>query len=140
MKDTVARPLVRLNQMVIVTSVVVAIALQNYWVLLLPISANLTGVLFGKNYLMLIGKNFLKKKPSEYIQEHKDDLRFNSTLAVSMLIVSLLGYVSGNQVVAIVFALMVLTAASIALMGFCVGCFLRFQITKRYYAYKRKRA
>jgi len=140
MNQTVPRPLVRLNQIVIVLSVILSIITQNFYILLLPISANLSGVVLGKNYLMVIGKQFLKKKPSEYIQEHKDDLRFNSTLAVSMLVVSLVGYIVGNQVIAIVFALMVLTAASIALMGFCVGCFLRFQITKRYYTYKRKRA
>jgi len=140
MSNTVPRPLVRANQAVIVLSVALSILTNFYWILLLPITANLSGILFAKNYIILTARPFLKKKPSEYIQEDKSDLRFNQLLATAMLCASLLFWLAGNLALAIVFGAMVFVAASVALSGFCVGCFMRFQFNQWKYRRRLKRS
>ncbi|MFC4652680.1 DUF4395 domain-containing protein [Lactococcus nasutitermitis] len=132
----VPRPLVRTNQAVIVISVILSVLSGFYWILLLPILAGLSGIVFGKNFVILFAKRFLRHKPSEYIQEDKADLRFNQIIATSLLTLSLLSSLIGFGILAIVFAALVFLAASIALAGFCVGCWLRFQIHQ--WQYRRR--
>lgn len=136
---SVAKPLVRTNQVVIVISILFAISTGFFWILLLPILAGLSGILFGKNFVIVIAKRFLTKKPSEYLQEDKKDLRFNQVIATSLLTFSLLSNLTGFHVLAILFSLMVLIAASVALAGFCVGCWLRFQFHQWKYRQKVKK-
>lgn len=73
----IPRPLVRTNQTFIVLSVILAVVTHFYWILLLSILAGLSGILFERNFIILIAKRFLKKKTSEYVLEDKSDLRFN---------------------------------------------------------------
>lgn len=58
----IPRPLVRTNQTFIVLSVILAVVTHFYWILLLPILAGLSGILFEKNFIILIAKRFLKRK------------------------------------------------------------------------------
>jgi membrane protein YqaA with SNARE-associated domain len=128
------------NQLVIVLSVAISVWLQSYWLLLLPISANLSGILFQSNFVINIAKYFLKQKPSEYLQEDKSDLRFNQLIATSLLLASLLAWLLGQGILATVLAALVFTAASIALTGFCVGCWLRFQLKQWQYRRHTKKS
>lgn len=132
----IPRPLVRTNQTFIVLSIILAVVSNFYWILLLPILAGLSGILFERNFVILIAKPFLKRKASEYILEDKSDLRFNQIIATSLLSASLIASLTHHPILAIVFAAFVFLAASIALSGFCVGCWIHFQL--RQYQYRRQ--
>ena len=86
----IPRPLVRTNQTFIVLSVILSVVTHFYWILLLPILAGLSGILFEKNFIILIAKRFLKKKTSEYVLEDKSDLRFNQIIATVLALLNLL--------------------------------------------------
>ena len=55
----IPRPLVRTNQTFIVLSIILAVVSNFYWILLLPILAGLSGILFERNFVILIAKRFL---------------------------------------------------------------------------------
>ena len=132
----IPRPLVRTNQTFIVLSVILAVVTHFYWILLLSILAGLSGILFERNFIILIAKRFLKKKTSEYVLEDKSDVRFNQIIATVLLSASLISSVTNLPILAIIFAAFVFLAASIALSGFCIGCWIHFQL--RQYKYRRQ--
>ena len=136
----VPRPLVRTNQFIIVISCIIAVTTGFYWILFLPLLAGLSGIFLGKNFVIATARHFLKKAPSDYIQEDKSDLRFNQIIASSLLALSLLAHFTGFSVLAIVAASIVFLGAAIAISGFCVGCWLHFQIHQWQYRRKLKKS
>ncbi|GFH39984.1 DUF4395 domain-containing protein [Pseudolactococcus insecticola] len=138
--NSIPKPLVTTNQSVIVATIVISVLTNFYWLLLLPILAGLSGIILQKNFVILFAKRFLKKKPSEYLQEDKADLRFNQVIATSFLTLSLVAWLTGHGILAIVFAVIVFTAASVALSGFCVGCWIRFQFNQWKYRQTLKKS
>ncbi len=94
----IPRPLVRTNQTFIVLSIILAVVSNFYWILLLPILAGLSGILFERNFVILIAKRFLKRKASEYILEDKSDLRFNQIIATSLLSASLIASLTHHPI------------------------------------------
>ncbi|WP_082892722.1 DUF4395 domain-containing protein [Rossellomorea aquimaris] len=128
--NSIPKPLVSINQWFIVISVVVSWLTNMEWLLILPFIAGLSGLLFRFNPVMHVGKRFLKKEMSSYPPEDFDQQQFNGAIAVvclgSAFISSLIGWSIGYYL----FSGMVFLAASIALLGFCVGCFIRFQFKK----------
>ncbi|WP_226002752.1 DUF4395 domain-containing protein [Paenibacillus sp. BJ-4] len=133
---SIPRPLVRANQWVIVLSVVFTWTTGVYWVLAIPLVAGLLGVLFNFNPVMRIAKLFLKRSPSSYIQEDRGQQRFNQLLAVFFLLMALVGFTFQWSIVAYVFSAMVLVAATVAILGFCIGCFILYQWSQ--YQYRRR--
>ena len=98
----IPRPLVRTNQTFIVLSVILAVVTHFYWILLLPILAGLSGILFEKNFIILIAKRFLKKKTSEYVLEDKSDLRFNQIIATVLLSASLISSITNHPILSLI--------------------------------------
>lgn len=125
--NSIPKPLVQVNQWFIVISVAISWMFQIEFFLLLPLIAGLAALIFKFNPVIKIGKRFLKKDPSQYPPEDADQQQFNNIIAVSCLgsaiISALIGWSTGFYL----FSGMVLLAASIALAGFCIGCFIRFQ-------------
>ena len=66
--------------------------------------------------------------------EDKSDLRFNQIIATVLL--SVISSITNHPILAIIFAAFVFLAASIALSGFCIGCWIHFQL--RQYKYRRQ--
>ncbi|WP_223068531.1 DUF4395 domain-containing protein [Paenibacillus caui] len=133
---SIPRPLVRTNQWVIVLSVLLTWVSGAYWILAVPLASGLLGVFFNFNPVMRIAKLFLRKSPASYVQEDRGQQRFNQLLAVLFLLVALIGYTFGLTVLAYVFSAMVFLAAFIAILGFCVGCFILYQWSQ--YKYRRR--
>jgi Domain of unknown function (DUF4395) len=100
---------------------------KEHWLLLLPFIAGILGLLLNFNPVMRFAKLFLRKPPASYIPEDRDQQQFNQWLAVIFLFLSMVGFVFQWLVVAYVFSALVLAAAAIAICGFCIGCFIRFQ-------------
>jgi len=134
--NSIPRPLVRLNQLSIALSSILFIVTNQNLILLLPILIGLSSLIFDYNPLMVLGKKFLKKPMKEYIQEDKTQQRFNQILAVSMLVLAFISSVLNKTILSIVFSTMVFLASSIAIMGFCIGCFIHFQ----YHMWKYRRS
>lgn len=124
---TIPQPLVTLNQWIIVGAVVIALLTQTVWPLLVPFIANGMSLAFGYHPILAPAKRLLKKPMSSYIQEDVAQLRFNQMMAVGFLALAIAGALLGSTVLFVAASLMVGIAAAVALAGFCVGCFIRFQ-------------
>ena len=132
---TIPRPMVRVNQWSIIISVILSILTQQIWILWIPLSAGLSSLLFKVHPIMLLAKAFLKKPLESYVQEDVQQQRFNQILAVTMLSASVLSYMLNWVILSYVFAMMVFLACAIAIGGFCIGCFIYYQISQ--YKYRR---
>ncbi len=133
--QTIPRPLVRTNQWVIVISVVITLLFGQYWSLLVPLLAGIVGLVFKVNPIMKIASLFLKKPVNKYIQEDSDQQQFNGIISVICLTIGFIGYLINFTLLAHVFTIIVGLAAFIAILGFCIGCFIRFQWQQ--YKYRR---
>lgn len=136
----IPRPLVRLNQWTILLSVIFTWITGVTWLLVIPLAANLLGILFNYNPIIRVGRLFLKKAPSAYIPEDAQQQKFNSGIASFCLAAGLLGYILDWQVVGYIFTGMVAIASSIAIAGFCIGCFLHFQLKQWQYRRSLKKS
>jgi hypothetical protein len=133
---SIPRPLVRTNQWLIVICVVATWLTGIAWFLALPLVAGLLGLLFDFNPVMRLAKLFLRKDPTAYVPEDYEQQQFNQVIAVVCLALGLIGYVAHWTIVAYVFTAMVALAAFIAICGFCIGCFIRYQ----WHQYRHRRA
>lgn len=127
---SIPRPLVRTNQWFIVICVVVTWLTGVYWFLALPLVAGLLGLISGVNPVMRLARVFLRKPLTAYTPEDRDEQQFNQVIAVICLALGLIGYIAHWMIVAYVFTIMVGLAAFIAILGFCIGCFIRYQWTQ----------
>ncbi|WP_144553330.1 DUF4395 domain-containing protein [Peribacillus simplex] len=132
---SIPRPLVRTNQWVILLSVATALLTGQIWILVIPLTAGLLGLLFNFNPVMRLAKLFLKKKPSDYIPEDHSQQQFNQVIAVACLGLGFISFLLGWNVTGYIFTLMVGMASLIAILGFCIGCFILFQWKQ--YSYRR---
>jgi hypothetical protein len=132
---SIPRPLVKTNQAVIVISVLLTWFSGLEWFLLIPLLSGLSGLFLGFNPIMQLGKLFLRKDPKAYIPEDWDQQQFNQTIAVICLRIGFISFVLGWNVVGYIFTIMVALAAFVAILGFCVGCFIHFQWNQ--YKYRR---
>lgn len=127
--QTIPRPLIRANQWTIIICVIAFLFTSASWILLIPLLSGISSLIFGYHPIMEIVKPLLKQPMGHYIQEDKIQQRFNQILAVSMLSLSVISFWFGWMTLSIFFAVMVLIACSLAIMGFCVGCYIHYQIS-----------
>ena len=132
---SIPRPLVRVNQWTIFLSVLLTWVTGNAWILAIPLVANLLGFAVGFNPIMRFAKLFLTKESNKYIPEDAAQQRFNSSIATVCLAGGLVSFLAGWTVLGYVFTVMVAVASFVAILGFCVGCFIHFQV--RQYLYRR---
>ncbi|WP_350300938.1 DUF4395 domain-containing protein [Peribacillus frigoritolerans] len=132
---SIPRPLVRTNQWVILLSVATALLTGQMSILVIPLTAGLLGLLFNFNPVMRLAKLFLKKKPSDYIPEDHSQQQFNQAIAVVCLGLGFISFLLGWNVTGYIFTLMVGLASLIAILGFCIGCFILYQWKQ--YSYRR---
>jgi len=132
---TIPKPLVMANQWTIVLTVIIALLTQTVWILLIPLIANLSSLLTGFHPILTVVKRFLVKPANQYIQEDYAQLRFNQWLAVGFLFIATLSFLLNWTILFNIATMMVGIAALIAIMGFCVGCFVRFQYQQ--WSYRR---
>ncbi|MDT3424803.1 hypothetical protein J2Z22_000315 [Paenibacillus forsythiae] len=132
----IPRPLVRVNQSVIVVSVLLTWITGFYWFLAIPLAAGLLGLAFRYNPVIKLSARFLRKDRSAYILEDEEQQQFNQTIAVLCLAAGLISYLAGWLTTAYIFTAIVAAAAFVAILGFCVGCFIHYQW--KMYTYRRK--
>ena len=132
---TIPKPLVIANQWTIVFSVIIALLTQTAWILLIPLIANLSSLLTGFHPILALIKRFLVKPANQYIQEDYAQLRFNQWLAVGFLVVASVSFLLNWTILFNIATMMVGIAALVAILGFCIGCFVRFQYQQ--WSYRR---
>jgi len=135
----IPRPLVRANQWTILLCTVASWFVAP-WLLLIPLIFNLGGLLFNFNPIIKIGRLFLKKAPTAYIPEDVTQQKFNSCIVIVCTALAFIGFTFGLPVLGYIFSIMVALASGIAILGFCIGCFLFFQINQLKYRMKKKAA
>ncbi len=124
---SIPRPLVRTNQWFIVITVMISWFSGVYWLLLLPLIAGLLGIFMNYNPIVQFAKLFLRKHPSQYVPEDVNQQRFNQTIASTLLLLGFISFQLNWTIAAYIFTIMVALAALIAILGFCIGCFIHFQ-------------
>ncbi|BCU82658.1 hypothetical protein JIR001_24410 [Polycladomyces abyssicola] len=120
-------PFVRTNQWMIVFTVLAALLFSQPWILVIPLLVGIISLSTGKNPAFWLASPFLSKPLDQYPAEDPDQQRFNQWISVICLAVSLIAFTLGWTTVGTVFAVMVALAAFIAILGFCIGCFIRYQ-------------
>ncbi|MNI70882.1 hypothetical protein D3C73_1267210 [compost metagenome] len=132
----IPRPLVKTNQAFIVLSVLLSWVTAQYWILALPLAAGMSALILNYNPVIKLAARFLRKERSAYVLEDPEQQQFNQSIAVFCLAAGLLSFLAGWTIAAYIFTVMVAVAATVAILGFCIGCFIHYQW--RMYTYRRK--
>lgn len=122
-------PYLRANQTGIVAFVILAVVMQNPLTIALLWLIEVTGLLFGakENLFIRLTKPFLTRWVAKSQTEARELTRFNNTLAVIFLTLSLVLFGLGLSLAGYIVAGLLAIVAFIAICGFCLGCFLYFQ-------------
>jgi hypothetical protein len=117
---------VKANQIGIVILVVLSFLFQQPWILAALWAIQLLGLLTEGRFslFVIIAKLVLKDKGQE--TQAVELQKFNNTLAVLFLTASLISFALDWQIAGYAFASMLLIAASVALLGYCIGCTIYF--------------
>lgn len=123
---TIPKPLVQTNQAFIVITVLAAL-LFHPAILMLPFAVGVYTLITKKNPVIQFSRRFLAKPMASYQQEDKDQQLFNQWIATICLGLSLIFFSLGFQLAAYAFSTLVIVAAGVAIMGFCIGCTIRYR-------------
>jgi len=133
--DGVPLPIIRLNRVVIVSGVLIAFLTQQPLVLTALLALILPAALLGRRASLIfkVGRVLFVRQNAVAPKEDARTQRFNNIIAATCLVIANLAFVLGVPVVGWVFAFAVALAATVALLGFCVGCFVfyQFKLNKR---------
>ncbi|ADU30243.1 DUF4395 domain-containing protein [Evansella cellulosilytica] len=132
--------LVKANQSMLVALTTLSILLQNVWILLITFLIIMTSLIFGgkANIAFIVKKMITKRDLSQDDTESAVLTRFNQSIAASLLFVGLLVLFISEHWIGWVFVAMVTVAATVALLGFCIGCFMYFQFKQLKYKWKTR--
>ena len=122
-------PIVTLNRATLVVGIIGGLVLRQplfttaLFLILLP------AVLFGQraSLIFFVGRRLLARWNATAEREDRRMQRFNNTIAVTLLGAAQVAFILGATAAGWALALLVAAAASLALAGFCVGCFLYTQ-------------
>ena len=128
-KDGIPMPIVRLNRWVIVVGVLMGLATQQPLVTTALFFTLLCAVWFGPRGSLVFRAGSILFAKQNLIAEREDRrlMKFNNSIAVVLFGLAQVFFLIGLPTVGWAFAIMVAVAASIALAGFCIGCFLFYQ-------------
>lgn len=122
-------PIVKLNRWTLVVGVLAGLALRQPLFVSALFALILPAVIWGQQASLVfqVGRRLFARSILSAETEDRRLMRFNNTIALVLLGASQVAFVAGAPMVGWAFALMVALAASVALAGFCLGCFLYFQ-------------
>ncbi|MBP2018980.1 hypothetical protein J2Z79_002396 [Symbiobacterium terraclitae] len=128
-QEDVPLPIVRLNRWLIVLAGAAAALLRSPWPLTVLLLLLLPAVLFGQRWSPIahLGRALFRGRLDGAEREDRRLMRFNNVIAVALLVGAQAAFYLGLPVLGWVLAALVVTAAAVALAGFCVGCFLYYQ-------------
>ena len=123
-------PIVRLNRWVLVAGIVVGLLLQQPLFTTLLFLILLPAVVVGQRMSLIfqVGKRLFARRLPTAEREDRRLMRFNNSIALVLLGLAQVAFLLGAPLVGWVLAGLVAVAAGIALAGFCVGCFIYYQL------------
>ncbi|MGA7729725.1 MAG: DUF4395 domain-containing protein [Chloroflexia bacterium] len=125
-------PIVRLNRWTLLSGILIGLVLQQPLFTTFLFVILLFAVLYGQrgSLIFQIGKHLLAARIAGAEGEDRRLMRFNNSIAAALLGAAQVAFLFGQPVVGWALALIVATAAAVALAGFCFGCFLflRFKL------------
>jgi hypothetical protein len=125
-------PIVKLNRTMLVVGIVGGLLLQAPLITTLLFAILLPTVFGGQRWSLVAwaGRRLFARQIATAEYEDSRLMRFNNTIAVVLLGAAQVAFVLGAPIVGWALAAAVAIAASVALAGFCVGCFLYFQFQR----------
>jgi len=122
-------PIVKLNRIVLLIGIIAAIVFQQPMVTSALFFIILSSALFGRqgSLIFFIGSRLFAKQNMTAESEDPRLMRFNNSIAALLLGGAQIAFISGAPLVGWILSGVVAVAASIALAGFCFGCFLFYQ-------------
>ena len=122
-------PIVRLNRWTLLVGVLVGFAIQQPLVTTALFALIFPAVVIGQRASLIfrVGKRLFARQLPTAPREDRRMQRFNNSIATVLLGASQVAFLLGAPLVGWALALMVATAAAIALAGFCIGCFFYYQ-------------
>lgn len=124
---TIPKTLVQLNQAFLVITVLAGLTVHTS-ILLMPFAVGAVTLVTKNNPLIAFSRRFLPDPPGSYPQDDRGQQLFNQWIATVCLGLALIFLAAGLPIVAMVFGAMVIVAAGVALMGYCIGCTVRYQL------------
>jgi hypothetical protein len=128
-------PIVKLNQSIIVGGVILGILLQQPLVTTVLFLIILGAVIIGKkgSLVFFIGSRVLANQIKNAATEDPGLQRFNNSIAAFLLGSAQIAFLAGAPLAGWILSGIVAVAATAALSGFCLGCFLYFQFNIQRY-------
>jgi len=122
-------PIVKLNRWVLLIGIVTAIITQQPIVTTALFFIILSAVVFGKNgsLIFIIGSRIFAKQNANAAIEDPRLMRFNNSIAAILLGGAQIAFLAGAPLTGWILSGVVAVAATVALSGFCFGCFLFYQ-------------
>ena len=120
---------VRSNQVGILLFIVLALVFQQPIFLIALWLIQIAGLIYGArvNVFVQIAKPFFRELAKTGEKQAQELQRFNNTLGVAFLTLSLISFTAGWFYAGYVFAGMLFVAAFAALLGYCIGCTIYYQ-------------
>lgn len=133
--DGVPMPIVTFNRSLLAGGVILGFVLQQPLFTTLLFLLLLPAVLGGQRWspIARAGRVLFAGQIANAELEDRQIMRFNNTIALVLLGLAQVSFALGALVIGWVFATMVAIAASVALAGFCVGCFIYYQFKLQRY-------
>lgn len=133
--DGVPLPIVRLNRWTLLLGVVGGLLLNQPLVTTALFLLLLPAVLGGMRWspIARLGRWLFARQIPTAEREDRRLMRFNNSIALLLLGAAQLAFLLNRPVLGWGLALVVALAASVALAGFCVGCFLYYQLKLQRY-------
>jgi uncharacterized membrane protein len=122
-------PIVTLNRVVLLAGIAAAIVFQQPVITTALFFIILSAIVFGKkgSLIFIIGSRIFEKQNLNAATEDPKLMRFNNTIAAILLGSAQIAFLLGAPLAGWILSGTVAVAATIALSGFCFGCFLYYQ-------------
>ena len=122
-------PIVKLNRWVLLVGITTAILIQQPIITTVLFFIILSAVVFGKtgSLIYIIGARIFAKQNKNAPTEDPRLMRFNNSIAAILLGGAQIAFLAGANLTGWILSGFVAVAATIALLGFCFGCFLFYQ-------------
>lgn len=127
--DGIPMPIVRLNRATLVVGVVIAFLLQAPIIIAALFVLIAPAAIWGRRASLIfkIGSKLFAKQNAVAEQEDPRLQRFNNSIAALMLGGATIAFLLNAWTIGWILSFGVAAAALVALLGFCVGCFLYYQ-------------
>ena len=127
--DDIPMPIVTLNRWCLVTGVLAGLLLRQPLLTTGLLLLLLPAVIWGQRASLIfqVGRRLFTRRIATAEREDRRLMRFNNTIAVTLLGGAQIAFLTDSPILGWALSLAVALAATIALLGFCVGCFLYYQ-------------